>query len=127
MSATGIVQEGRAWLFPEANINTDQMMPNRGYALSLEERTTLIFAAYRPGWAAQVRKGDIIVAGRNFGAGSSRPAAEILRVLGISAIVAETISGIFFRNCINYALPAMECPGVHDAVSEGDIVRVDIA
>ena len=127
MSTDTIVQEGRAWIFPEANINTDQMMPNRGYALSLQERTKLIFAAYRPGWAEQVRQGDILIAGRNFGAGSSRPAAEILRVLGISAIVAETISGIFFRNCINYALPAMECPGVLDAVSEGDIVRVDIA
>jgi 3-isopropylmalate/(R)-2-methylmalate dehydratase small subunit len=73
-----------------------------------------------------VRQGDLIVAGRNFGAGSSRPAPEILRVLGIGAIVAETISGIFFRNCVNYALPAMECPGVLDAVKEGDIVRVDV-
>lgn len=120
------MQEGRAWVFPEANINTDQMMPNRGYALSLQERTKLIFATYRPGWAEQVQPGDIIVAGRNFGAGSSRPAAEILRVLGITAIVAETISGIFFRNCVNYALPAMECPGVLDAVTDGDIVRVDV-
>ena len=126
MSANA-VQEGRAWIFAESNLNTDLMMPNKGYALTLPERAKLIFAAYRPGWATQVRKGDIIVAGRNFGAGSSRPAAEILRVLGISAIVAETISGIFFRNCINYALPAMECPGVLDAVTEGDIVRVDIA
>ena len=126
MSANESVQEGRAWVFPEANINTDQMMPNRGYALSLQERTKLIFATYRPGWAEQVQPGDIIVAGRNFGAGSSRPAAEILRVLGITAIVAETISGIFFRNCVNYALPAMECPGVLDAVTDGDIVRVDV-
>lgn len=123
----GAVREGRAWLFPEANINTDQMMPNKGYVLPLAERAKLIFATYRPGWSEQVREGDIIIAGRNFGAGSSRPAAEILRVLGIRAIVAETISGIFFRNCVNYALPAMECPGVLDAVSEGDIIRVDVA
>jgi 3-isopropylmalate/(R)-2-methylmalate dehydratase small subunit len=119
--------EGRAWIFAEANLNTDLMMPNKGYALSLPERAKLIFATYRPGWSEQVREGDIIVAGRNFGAGSSRPAAEILRVLGIAAIVSETISGLFFRNCVNYALPAMECPGVLDAVTEGDIVRVDIA
>ena len=123
----GAVREGRAWVFAEANINTDQMMPNKGYVLPLAERAKLIFATYRPGWSEQVRKGDIIVAGRNFGAGSSRPAAEILRVLGIAAIVAETISGIFFRNCVNYALPAMECPGVLDAVMEGDIIRVDVA
>jgi 3-isopropylmalate/(R)-2-methylmalate dehydratase small subunit len=124
---TDTMREGRAWVFPEANINTDQMMPNKGYVLPLAERAKLIFATYRPGWSEQVRQGDIIVAGRNFGAGSSRPAAEILRVLGIGAIVAETISGIFFRNCVNYALPAMECPGVLDAVMEGDIVRVDVA
>ena len=127
MSDNAATQEGRAWIFAEANLNTDLMMPNKGYALSLAERAKLIFATYRPGWADQVQTGDILVAGRNFGAGSSRPAAEILRVLGITAIVAETISGIFFRNCVNYALPAMECPGVLDAVNEGDIVRVNIA
>jgi 3-isopropylmalate/(R)-2-methylmalate dehydratase small subunit len=127
MSANAAVREGRAWIFAESNINTDQMMPNRGYVLPLPERAKLIFATYRPGWAEQVRPGDILVAGRNFGAGSSRPAPEILRVLGIAAIVAETISGLFFRNCVNYALPAMECLGVLDAVSEGDVVRVDIA
>ncbi|HYC48654.1 MAG TPA: 3-isopropylmalate dehydratase [Burkholderiales bacterium] len=127
MSTIAPVQEGRAWIFAESNLNTDLMMPNKGYALTLPERSKLIFATYRPGWADQVRQGDIIVAGRNFGAGSSRPVAEILRVLGISAIVAESIAGIFFRNCVNYALPVMECPGVLDAVREGDIVRVDIA
>ena len=121
------VQEGRAWIFAESNLNTDLMMPNKGYVLTLQERAKLIFATYRPGWAEQVERGDIIIGGRNFGAGSSRPVAEILRVLGISAIVAESISGIFFRNCVNYALPVMECPGVLDAVTEGDVVRVDIA
>ena len=127
MTTVTPVQEGRAWIFAESNLNTDLMMPNKGYVLSLPERAKLIFATYRPGWSEQVRQGDIIVGGRNFGAGSSRPVAEILRVLGIGAIVAESISGIFFRNCVNYALPAMECPGVLDAVTEGDVVRVDIA
>jgi 3-isopropylmalate/(R)-2-methylmalate dehydratase small subunit len=126
MSATGNVQEGRAWIFAESNLNTDLMMPNKGYLLTLPERAKLIFGTYRPGWAEQVQPGDIIIGGRNFGAGSSRPVAEILRVLGIAAIVAESISGIFFRNCVNYALPVMECPGVLDAVTEGDVVRVDI-
>ena len=70
--------------------------------------------------------GDILVAGRNFGAGSARPAAEVLRVLGIRALVAESINGLFFRNCVNYALPAIECPGILDAVNEGDIVRVNV-
>ena len=127
MSANAAVHEGRAWVFAESNLNTDLMMPNKGYVLSLPERAKLIFATYRPGWSERVRQGDVIVGGRNFGAGSSRPVAEILRVLGIGAIVAESISGIFFRNCINYALPAMECPGVLDLVTEGDLLRVDIA
>jgi 3-isopropylmalate/(R)-2-methylmalate dehydratase small subunit len=127
MSAHRIVPEGRAWVFAEANLNTDLMMPSRGYPLPLPERAKLIFATYRPGWSEQVSVGDILVAGRNFGAGSARPAAEILRVLGIRALVAESINGLFFRNCVNYALPAMECPGVLDAVSEGDLVRVDVA
>ena len=70
--------------------------------------------------------GDILVAGRNFGAGSARPAAEVLRVLGIRALVAESINGLFFRNCVNYALPAIECPGILDVVNEGDIVRVNV-
>ena len=120
------VQEGRAWVFADANLNTDLMMPNKGYPLPLPERAKLIFATYRPGWSEQVRIGDILVAGRNFGAGSARPAAEVLRVLGIRALVAESINGLFFRNCVNYALPAIECPGILDAVNEGDIVRVDV-
>lgn len=127
MTQHRLAPEGRAWLFAEANLNTDLMMPSRGYPLPLPERAKLIFATYRPGWSEQVRAGDILVAGRNFGAGSARPAAEILRVLGIRALVAESINGLFFRNCVNYALPAMECPGVLDAVEEGDIVRVDVA
>ena len=126
MSANETVIEGRTWIFAEANLNTDLMMPNKGYPLPLPERAKLIFATYRPGWSEQVRAGDILVAGRNFGAGSARPAAEILRVLGIRALVAESINGLFFRNCVNYALPAMECPGVLDMVSEGDIVRVNV-
>lgn len=119
--------EGRAWVFAEANINTDLMMPPRGYALPPAERALLVFSANRPGWAAQVREGDILVCGRNFGTGSSRPAPEMFRELGIRAIVAESFNGLFFRNCINYALPAVECPGILAAVQEGDIVSIDAA
>ena len=79
-----------------------------------------------PGWSEQVTTGDILVAGRNFGAGSARPAAEILRVLGLRALVAESINGLFFRNCVNYALPVIEYPGILDVVNEGDIVRVNV-
>ncbi|MGH7068820.1 MAG: 3-isopropylmalate dehydratase [Acetobacteraceae bacterium] len=126
MSERDWMLEGRSWLFAEANLNTDLMMPPRGYTLPLAERAKLVFSANRPGWAEAVRASDILIAGRNFGAGSSRPAPQLFRVLGISALVAESINGLFFRNCINYALPAMECPGVAAAVTEGDRVRVEI-
>lgn len=118
--------EGRAWAFPEANINTDLMMPPRGYGLPLIERAKLIFSANRPGWTDSVREGDVLVAGRNFGTGSSRPAAQILRVLGIRAIIAESINGLFFRNCVNYGLPALECPGAVAAITEGDTIAIDL-
>lgn len=118
--------EGRTWVFPEAALSTDLMMPLKGYGLSLPERAKLIFSTNRPGWADAVESGDVLIGGRNFGVGSSRPATQILRVLGIQALVAESINDLFLRNCINYALPAMECPGIVDAVCEGDVVRVNI-
>jgi 3-isopropylmalate/(R)-2-methylmalate dehydratase small subunit len=74
-----------------------------------------------------VRPGDIIVAGPNFGTGSARPAPALFRRLGIAAIVADSFSDLFFRNCINYAMPAMPCPGVSEAVADGDEVEVDLA
>jgi 3-isopropylmalate/(R)-2-methylmalate dehydratase small subunit len=72
-----------------------------------------------------VQPGDIIVGGRNFGMGSSRPAARSLKNLGLACLVAPSINGLFFRNCVNFAFPAVECPGVDDAFEEGDIAEVD--
>jgi len=72
-----------------------------------------------------VRAGDILVAGENFGTGSSRPAAEVLKDLGIACVLAETINGLFFRNCVNYALPALEVRGIVDAVAEGEELEVE--
>ena len=70
--------------------------------------------------------GTIIVAGRNFGCGSSREQAPLaLRAAGVSAVVAESFGRIFFRNCINIGLPAMVCPGAAAALREGDRVSVD--
>jgi 3-isopropylmalate/(R)-2-methylmalate dehydratase small subunit len=120
-----LVIEGRAWMFEEDNINTDLMMPQTVFAKPLEEQLRHVFATYRPGWLDQVKPGDVIIGGRNFGTGSSRPGSLLLKRLGISALVAETINGLFYRNCVNYALPAIECAGVRDIVTEGDIVRID--
>lgn len=80
----------------------------------------------RPGWAEQVQQGDILIGGRNFGTGSGRPGARVLRDLGIAALITETINGLFFRNCVNYCLPALEVPGITGAFEEGDIADVDL-
>ncbi|MGO9453240.1 MAG: 3-isopropylmalate dehydratase [Candidatus Binataceae bacterium] len=121
------VAEGRVWLFSDDNLNTDLMMPQSVFGKPIAEQLRKVFATYRPGWVDEVRAGDIIVGGRNFGTGSSRPGALLLKQLGIVALVAETINGLFYRNCINYALPALECEGVRELVREGDMLRVDFA
>ena len=106
------------------NINTDLILPNRAFYLTPQEQTKFVFSANRPGWSDSVAKGDILIGGRNFGMGSSRPAARSLRNLGLACLVAESINGLFFRNCVNFAFPARECPGVADAFHEGDIAEV---
>ena len=114
----------RVWKFPD-NINTDLILPSASFYLTPEEQTRFVFQANRPGWVDEVTAGDIILGGRNFGMGSSRPGARSLRNLGLGCLVAESINGLFFRNCINFAFPAMECPGVCEAFDEGDVAEVD--
>jgi 3-isopropylmalate/(R)-2-methylmalate dehydratase small subunit len=113
----------RTWKVGD-NINTDLILPNRAFYLTPQEQPKFVFSANRPGWSDLVVKGDILVGGRNFGMGSSRPAARSLRNLGLACLVAESINGLFFRNCVNFAFPAMECPGVAAAFEEGDIAEV---
>jgi 3-isopropylmalate/(R)-2-methylmalate dehydratase small subunit len=116
--------KARVWKFGD-NINTDLILPVTAFYLSPEEQARYVFKANRPGWVDQVKTGDIIVGGRNFGMGSSRPAARSLRNLGLGCLVAQSINGLFFRNCVNFAFPALECRGVFDAFNEGDIAEVD--
>jgi 3-isopropylmalate/(R)-2-methylmalate dehydratase small subunit len=116
---------GAAWLFGD-NINTDLMCPNVSLTAPADERKKFVFRANRPDWSDQVKAGDVIVAGTNFGTGSGRPGSRYLRELGIAAVVAESMNGLFFRNSVNYALPVMECPGIMAATSEGDILDIDL-
>ncbi len=113
----------RTWKFPD-NINTDLILPNRAFYLTPEEQVKFVFSANRPGWVDQVRPGDILIAGTNFGMGSSRPAARSLRNLKLGCLVAESINGLFFRNSVNFGFPALECPGVEAAFAEGDVAEV---
>lgn len=125
MSEIGLEIEGRTWLFADANINTDLIMPQTAFNRPLAEQVKLVFSANRPGWVDQVNPGDIIIGGKNFGTGSSRPGSLLLKEIGVGGLVADSVNGLFYRNCINYALPVMECPGITEAVREGDVVRVN--
>ena len=113
----------RVWKFPD-NINTDLILPNPAFYLTPEEQAKFVFRANRPGWAALVQPGDILISGRNFGMGSSRPAARSLRNLKLGCLVAESINGLFQRNSVNFGFPALECRGVAAAFEEGDIAEV---
>jgi 3-isopropylmalate/(R)-2-methylmalate dehydratase small subunit len=117
---------GRVWTFGD-NINTDLMLPGALLLATEEEQRRAVFSANRPGWVDQVRPGDIIVGGRNYGMGSSRPAARSLRNCGIAALVAESINGLFFRNAVNFGLVALECPGVAAAFAEGQTAEISLA
>jgi 3-isopropylmalate/(R)-2-methylmalate dehydratase small subunit len=116
--------KARVWKFPD-NINTDLILPSPASMLPVAEQPRYVFQANRPGWVDLVQPGDIIVAGTNFGMGSSRPAARSLRNLGLGCVVAESLNGLFFRNCVNYAFPAMACAGVSTLFEEGEIAEVD--
>jgi 3-isopropylmalate/(R)-2-methylmalate dehydratase small subunit len=117
--------QGRVWCFGD-DIDTDLIQPMHAMLGPLERQPRHVFEANRPGWVDEVAPGDVIVAGTNFGTGSSRPAAQVLVLLGIGGVLAESINGLFFRNCVNYGLPALECPGVGDLFSEGEQARFDL-
>jgi 3-isopropylmalate/(R)-2-methylmalate dehydratase small subunit len=121
---------GKVWKFGD-NISTDLMVPGlllTSARRSLNEREVLnlCMSANRPGWAEQVQQGDMIVAGKNFGCGSSRNAASQLKGLGISVLLAESVSRIHMRNAINSGLPTLVCPGITTFVEEGEQLQVDI-
>jgi 3-isopropylmalate/(R)-2-methylmalate dehydratase small subunit len=124
MSTTIIT--GKVWKFGD-NINTDLMLPGDVHAGSEEEQAGAVFRANRPGWLKEMARGDLIIGGRNYGTGSSRPAARSLRNIGIACLVAESINSLFFRNCVNFGLVALECPGVYAAFDELQIAEVSLA
>lgn len=117
--------EGRAWRFGD-DVDTDQIIPaERLVSSNLDRLNEFIFEKVRPGFASMVGKGDVLVAGRNFGCGSSREHAPLSLVeAGFSCIVAESFARIFYRNSMNIGLLLIECK---TDIKEGDVVRVSIA
>ena len=117
---------GRTWKFGD-NINTDLILPGRAQLFTEAEQLRCVFEANRPGWIDEVAKGDVLIGGYNFGMGSSRPAARSLRNTGLACMVAESINGLFYRNCVNWGFLALECEGIFKAFEEGDQAMVSFA
>ena len=116
---------GRTWLFGD-DINTDVMLPTAYMYLPKEIQAQHVFEANRPGWVKLVTKGDVIVGGRNFGTGSSRPAPLAMNALGIGCVIADSFNPLFFRNCVSFGLPALECAGISAAFQEGQLAEISL-
>jgi 3-isopropylmalate/(R)-2-methylmalate dehydratase small subunit len=116
--------KGKVWRFGD-HVDTDQIIPAERLLSELIDRLgEFAFEKVRLGMAANVEKGDIIVAGRNFGCGSSREhAPRALLQAGFSCVVAESYARIFYRNCINVGLLPIECRIEAD---EGDALTIDL-
>lgn len=113
---------GRVWKFGDS-IEIDAINPYYRYP-TMDELKQHTMEAYRPEFPKEVRPGDLLVAGRNFGCGSSRPGL-VLREVGIAAILAESVARLFLRNSIARAIPIFMAPGITGIVNDGETVEVD--
>jgi|SRR5690606_27702590 len=117
---------GRIFLLGD-NIDTDQLAPGQYMRGGIAEIAAHCLEAVRPDFATSVRPGDIVLAGRNFGLGSSREqAAEALKYLGVAGVVALSFAGIFYRNAINLGLPVVVVAGSLAGIEDGDPAVLDM-
>jgi 3-isopropylmalate/(R)-2-methylmalate dehydratase small subunit len=120
MTLTGLV-----WRFGD-EVDTDVLAPGIYMKGPLEELAIHCLESVEPSFAGSVKEGDIIVAGRNFGMGSSREqAAQVLTHLGVAAVIAPSFGGIFYRNAFNWGLPAIICASV-DGIENGHRLELDL-
>jgi 3-isopropylmalate/(R)-2-methylmalate dehydratase small subunit len=120
--------QGNAWVFGD-NINTDIIIPFRFKARTNDPMEMAQYCMYGvdPDFPKKVLRGDIIVAGKNFGGGSSREQAPVaIKYCGVAAVVADSFSRIFTRNCFAIGLPILEVKGIHGAVVQGDRIDIDL-
>lgn len=119
--------KGRAWKFGN-DIDTDIIVPGRYLIYTDEERLSAhCMEGLDPDFSEKCNKGDFIVAGTNFGCGSSREHAPIaLKGVGISAVIAESFARIFYRNATNVGVPLLEAPGISKLIEDGDEIQVDM-
>lgn len=118
---------GKSWKYGD-NVNTDEIIPARYLnTTDVKELSSHCMEDIDPEFVKKAREGDIIVAGDNFGCGSSREHAPIsIKAFGISCVIAKSFARIFFRNAINIGLPIFESEEASAEISKGDEVRVDI-
>lgn len=119
--------KGKVWKFGD-DVDTDAVIPGRYLIMNTpEELAAHAFEGVRPEFAKNVKENDIIVAGNNFGCGSSREHAPIaLKGTKIACVIAKSFARIFFRNAINIGVPLLECPDA-DKIEDGNLLEVDIA
>ncbi|HEV7476652.1 MAG TPA: 3-isopropylmalate dehydratase, partial [Burkholderiales bacterium] len=114
----------KAWVLGD-NVDTDVMAPGAYMKFGIEEIAKHCLESLLPSFVSTVQKGDVVVAGRNFGTGSSREQAPAaLKHLGVTALVAESFAGLFYRNAINLGLPAVACAQAK-RIRQGDVLEVD--
>jgi 3-isopropylmalate/(R)-2-methylmalate dehydratase small subunit len=116
---------GKVWVFGD-NLNTDAMYPAFAMKMDPPEAAKHVFYDVRPGWTDEVERGDIVLAGKNFGLGSSRPVATLFSELGVAGLVAEEFNSLFFRNTVNAGLVAMTLPNATSIFTEGDTGTFDL-
>jgi 3-isopropylmalate/(R)-2-methylmalate dehydratase small subunit len=120
--------KGRVWKFGD-NIDTDVIIPYKYKARTNDpyELAQHAMEGIDPEFSKKVKPGDVIVAGKNFGCGSSREQAPVaIKYAGISAVIAESFARIFYRNAFNIGLPPLIIPGISEKVEEGDEVEIDL-
>ncbi len=122
-----MILKGRVWKFGD-DISTDHITPGRYYHLrsNLPELAKHVMEDANPEFASKVKKGDFIVAGKNFGCGSSREhAPAVIKLAGVSAVIAKSFARIFYRNAINIGLPVLIADT--DLIDDGDELEVDVS
>jgi len=123
-----VIIKGRVWKYGD-NINTDVIFPGKyTYTVSdPKEMPAYALEDLDPNFSSGVQPGDIIVGGTNWGCGSSREQAVVcLSEANLGALIARSFARIYYRNCLNNALPAIVCPGAVDAVENGETIEIDL-
>lgn len=120
---------GKVWKYGD-DVNTDVIFPGK-YTYTVTDPKEMASHALEdldPEFARSVQPGDVIVAGANFGCGSSREqAAFCLKYAGVGAVVAKSFSRLYFRNAINAGLPVIQCPEAVDAIEPGEVIEIDLS